>query len=148
VAEAEARGVDLDVKASAATLRFATDYRFNRRDSVILQFQSLFYTDVFGGLTASRDIPPMLGIGEVVSTAVAVDESQRYSLTENYVATLSYQASFNHLDLRVGGGWSAPVAYAWPLTAFDVSWRFGGATKAEERRLRKGWKENGKVLGG
>jgi hypothetical protein len=137
----------LDVKGRAWTLRAATDYRFNRRDSFVLQFQGLAFAGYTQGVSSDAQLPPIAGLGGTVNAGVSTSEDMTFQLFENYMATAAYQASWRHLDLRVGLGWSAPSPYLRPLQAFDLSWRFGGKTRQEENQIRKGWRKDGKNIG-
>ena len=43
--------------------------------------------------------------------------------------------------MRIGVGVSS-VDYAWILQAMDLSYRFGGATRRGEWRIRRTWRKN------
>lgn len=143
----------LTFEANAFTVRAATDYRFNRRDSLLLRGQAF----VWSGLTAhaSSDLPAIVGLDSILgqdkhSGTVA------QSIASSYVVSLSYQMTFKHLDLRGGYGTGAlePKAetdpgprqavtpFAWALGAWDASYRFGGKTRLTETRMKKTWLSN------
>lgn len=117
-------------QVDAVTAKVATDVRLNRRDSVIVQGQAVVH--------ATIDTPDY-------AQAYVADSSGPVPVQDAYMASLAYQASFRHLDLRLGAGVSS-VPGAWLLNTVDVAWRFGGKTRIEERRMRKGWRENRKDL--
>ena len=57
------------------------------------------------------------------------------------MVSLSYQASWKHIDARIGYGLSA-TPFAWVLPATDLSYRFGGKTRLSETRMKKTWLQN------
>lgn len=129
---------DPRVSAGVATWRVATDVRFNRRDSLVLQAQGIAWARVEHDLDA--DVPSLFGLDRVLAQDGPV------AVRDAYTVTLSYQASFKAFDLRVGGGASA-VPLAWVLQATDASVRFGGETRREEARMRRAWKKDRDVIG-
>ncbi len=135
--EARARDIALDLKASAITTRFATDYRFNRRDSIVFQFQAMIWNDVLTDIKNAEEIPPILQFEE----AFAKDQSGVVPIGDSFVTGLAYQAAWNHLEIRVGAGYSA-IPFAWLLQSMELSWRFGGTTRSTERRMRRTWGRN------
>lgn len=133
--------LDLDLRAQVAQVHVATDYRFNRRDSVILQGSAYIWGDLTGGATvAGQDVvsketlPPILGFQEVVSDDAA-------PVKNTFVVSGAWQFAWKVVDLRVGVGWSAQP-FAWVLQPFDLSFRFGGPTRSEESRTWKAWRQN------
>jgi hypothetical protein len=62
-------------------------------------------------------------------------------LSKSYIVSLSYQASWKHVDARIGYGASA-TPFAWLLPATDLSYRFGGKTRVSETRMTKTWLQN------
>lgn len=126
-------GYQVDLDAQAVNLRVATDVRFNRRDSLILQGRAMIWRD----LRTDTNLPPILNL----DSALDVDESGPTPITETYAASLAYQASFKNADLRLGIGWSADRV-SWLVQAFELDWRFGGKTRVEERKMRTTWRRN------
>jgi hypothetical protein len=112
----------------------ATDIRFNRRDSLILRGGATFWTNV---LERGFEAPPILGLDE----AFNVDTGTSAPIAESYVASIAWQWSWRRVDLRVGAGVSS-VPGAWILQCTDLSYRFGGATRSSERRMKRTWKRN------
>ncbi len=129
----------LHARAQALSFRVATDVRVNRRDSVILQGQARLWGSVLTDV--DLDLPPILGLDTVLSQ----DESGTVALRDSYVASVAWQFSWRRADLRVGVGASS-FPGAWLLQTTELSWRFGGRTRAEERRMRQGWRHNKKEL--
>ena len=117
------------------TLSLATDYRFNRRDSIIFQASAVFWSNVIAG--ERDDVPPILGMDQVFNKS----EGTSSPIAETYVTSLAWQWSWRKTDLRVGIGYSN-VPGAWLLNTFDLSYRFGGKTRRTERRMNKTWKRN------
>lgn len=138
-AEAEARAATaqtaVDAHGRAATLRVATDIRFNRRDSLVLQGSAMLWgaldTDV------GSDLPPILGLNEALDTST----EERLPIAQTYVASAAWQMQWKRLELRIGGGISS-VPGAWLLQSTDLAWRFGGKTRASERRVRQAWRRD------
>lgn len=126
------------IRAEALTIRTAVDFRFNRRDSVVLQGQALLRAAVvtdLGDLEIAEVLPPIAGLNEALSFEGG------FKVHEAYVASIAYQATWKQVDLRVGVGISS-VPYAWALQSTNLSYRFGGQTRRTERRTRKGWRSN------
>ncbi len=114
------------VEAHATALHFAMDMRVNRRDSIVIQIAGL------SGISANaRAFIPALGVGERAEYTGG--------LSDTLTATISYQATFRNLDLRIGGGRSA-LPYAWAVQGNDLAYRFGGQTRADERRAIAAWR--------
>jgi len=123
-----------DFDLQEITLSMATDYRFNRRDSLILQASAVFWSKVS---EVGYDAPPILGLDEVFNKDIGVSSP----VAETYVASLAWQWSWRRTDLRVGVG-ASNVPGAWLLQTFDLSYRFGGKTRSTERRMNKTWRRN------
>jgi hypothetical protein len=135
VAAAKAKlGIDdLSFRAEAVSVHVATDIRFNRRDSLILQGKAMTWANIETGFTP----PPVLGLDE----AMEIADSGRAPIAETYVASVAWQFSWKTVDLRIGGGISN-VPGAWLLQSTDLSYRFGGKTRRSESRMKKTWKKN------
>lgn len=127
ISQAEDR-LEFEGTAKVVTARVAADYRFNRRDSVIIQGQSM----VWGESNFPVEIPTTVTGGD----PVAPESSGWMNVTDAYVASLSYQASFRNFDLRVGFGTSS-LPGAWFLQATELAWRFGGETRRAEARVAR-----------
>jgi hypothetical protein len=140
-------GIDIDPKLTGDLLnfRFATDYRFNRRDALVAFFG-------FTGIAKGR-----LGVGLDVNleetTEVALPDGVELSLayggsvplSASYTVAGAYQITFKNLEIRIGAGKSA-VPGTWIVGPLDMSYRFGGKTRIQENRVKKGWKRNKKDL--
>jgi hypothetical protein len=137
-------GVTPNLSAKGTLIRVATDVRFNRRDSLLLQGTTFLQSSYSGDLgdQTSPFAEDILGI------LVPGSEGSSFSKEmtpegRQYVLTVSYQMSFRQLDMRMGGGRAAnPIA--WIVQGNDVAWRFGGKTRAETRRTRRGWRVSGR----
>jgi len=150
--ELDANEVSFDLHSRTMSARFATDYRFNRRDSVIFQGSAVLSRAVDWGYTLTTDgestrydkpldtseLPEVLGLREFFS------EGER-PISATYVVSASYQWSWRHVDLRLGVGWSA-IQPQWVQQAIDLDYRFGGKTRSEERRIRKYWRKDRKNI--
>ncbi len=140
----DANEIGFDFASSTLSGRFATDYRFNRRDSVILQANAVMWRNVDYGVTINGErmaepfnpqlLPELFGLQEFFT------EGER-PFGASYVVSASWQWAWKHVDLRLGLGWSA-IQPQWLLQAVELDYRFGGKTRTEERRIRKGWRQD------
>jgi len=133
IAQAALGADDLGFRAEALSIHVATDIRFNRRDSLIIQGRAMTWANIETGFTP----PPVMGIDE----AMEIANSGKAPLAETYVASLAWQFSWKQVDLRIGGGISS-VPGAWLLQSTDLSYRFGGKTRRTESRMKRTWKKN------
>lgn len=141
-----ANTVELGLYARTFTGRVATDIRFNRRDSLILQGTAVLSRNVDAGAIVNgvsenfdpERLPDVLGVRQYFSPGAR-------PLTATGDVTASWQFAWKHFDLRLGLGYSA-VPFAWLLQSLELDYRFGGATRAEERRIRKGWRKDKKHI--
>ncbi len=124
-------GARVDLDAKVYTVSFATDWRFNRRDSLI--FQAGAWLNV--NASAKVNVPPIAGLEE------AFNESRDYDLGDAYMASLAYHIAGKHWEFRFGLGLSS-ARWAWLLQSTDLSYRNGGATRNAEWRTRRTWRKN------
>lgn len=127
----------LDAKARTATLRVASDVRFNRRDSIVLQASAMVWGDVNTGVDPA-DLPPILGLDAALA---ATQIEGALPISQTYVASAAWQFQWKRAELRVGGGVSS-VPGAWLMQSTEFAWRFGGETKRGERKLRQAWRSD------
>lgn len=113
----------------ALMIEVATDLRITRKDSLVLR--AGWMASASGKADLGEDLAGMLGVDRQQSWEAAPP------IHQGYTVSLSYQVTFRNLQMRVGAGHSA-VPWVWAAQAFDLSWRGGGPTRREERRLRKG----------
>lgn len=142
-AEIDALGFEPEFKASAILWRFATDYRLNRRDSLVLQAQGLGYASVNANLGDDLD-PVAAEIVEIVmpfASDGSFSDAGNFNPAQAYCVTLSWQFAWQQIGLRLGGGWSADQL-SWLVQGNDLNYRFWGKTRLEDRRRKKGWKES------
>lgn len=134
-----------EVIAELVDLRFATDYRFNRRDSLIFQWANPIWGSARGEFSADlQELPKQL------QTLRNIDLAIRYSrflqVSDAYRTSLSWQFSWQRADLRFGVGVSA-ISRAWWLQAFDLSYRFGGDTRRTQGAIFKRYRSDQKEQG-
>lgn len=105
-----------DARMTVTRVNLATDFRINRRDSIM--FAAMIPVNVGGLVAAGYQTEG----GDIAAGAsVLVDKSlDEFGST----ITLSYQASWPHLHLRVGFPLFTTVKYAWIPQAFDLYWVF------------------------
>lgn len=127
--------IGLGVTGDLAVLNLATDLRFNRRDSVFAWLRAPIYGRVRGMTNGRID-----GFDELENADFIIAYGDWIKFSESYSVAIGYQASWKHLDARVGVGMSA-IPGAWILQAFELSYRFGGTTRRNERKIRKGYRE-------
>jgi len=118
------------------TLKLATDIRFNRRDSLVLQLRAPVYARARGAISGQID-----GLQNLENLELLVSYGDALPLATAYQASLSYQLQWKHWQARAGLGTSA-IEGAWLMQAFDLSYRFGGKTRREESQIRKGYRRN------
>ena len=116
----------------------AIDQRFNRRDSLFLRFRGPLFASARGIL---QDTP----VGNSASYDIIAAYRQFVSPLDYYSATLGWQFQWKHLEARVGFGTSFPQG-VWLFQTFDLGYRFGGKTRIQEKRMRKGYRNNLKDL--
>ncbi len=131
--------IGLGVTGDLGIVNLATDLRFNRRDSVFAWMRYPFYGEV-RGMTSGE----IGGFEQLENARFIVAYGDWIPFPTSYSVALGYQASWKHVDLRVGVGKSA-IPLAWVLQAFEVSYRFGGTTRRQERKIRKGFHEASKT---
>lgn len=132
------------VSADLVTVRAALDIRLNRRDSIVIQGQAITWARGHAdlGLLSQAVAPTLVGTDDSV-----LGGEQTLNIADAYMVTASWQLAFKQVDVRVGGG-AAAVPWVWALQANDVSYRFGGSTRREDTRRKKGWKTNRKDVMG
>jgi hypothetical protein len=142
-AQANAVGVDPFMRVEGVAVRAATEVRLNRRDSFVIQGQAFTWGAVQANLGENMPDYAKESVELVLPglSATSFESSKKFALSETYVLTLSYQASFRRIDLRIGGGKSGN-ALATALQANDLAVRFGGPTRASERKSKRGWRRN------
>lgn len=121
--------LDVAETGTAVVVQAATDLRFNRRDSIVFQATSVLATDP--GFAADPR-----GMLDTAGGPLPLDA--------NWAMSLAYQVSWRNLDVRVGAGWST-IPGAWATQAFDLSWRFGGESRREEREDMASWRREQRV---
>ena len=131
------------VVSQAIAARVAAELRLNRRDSFVLQGQTILRAKVvtdIGDLQLSEALPPVAGLDELLSYDGTV------KVTDAYITSVSYQASFRRVNLRIGVGLSS-VDGAWIFQANELSYRFGGDSRKKEGKQRRTWKDNVRDVG-
>jgi len=154
LAEARAREIAFAVESTAITTQFALDWRFNRRDSIVLQASATPWASgarYINGIPSAvaeteegqeaqaqfDSLPPVLLLDRLLDSG----DSPRERILSSYVTTMAYQASYKNATLRVGFGLSA-IPYAWLMQSTELAFHFGGKTRSGERRMRRGWRQN------
>jgi hypothetical protein len=140
-AEAAEQNLSVQLDAEAITARVATDIRFNRRDSLIIQGQAMVWGSVRSGSTGDLEIPPLFGLDE----ALTYEAEGPIPLGSSYTASMAWQWSWKRSYLRLGVGHSS-VTGAWLLQSTEYAMRFGGKTRRGEAQMRRGWRHNRKEL--
>ena len=128
-ATAVASDARLEANQNLVTARLALDLKLTHRDAIVAQASGIAFGDSRSAVTATVDgelvdLPPVLGLDKIL-----IDEPDPgNALANSWIAGLAYQATFRHLQVRIGGGWSAQT-WAWVPATFDLSWRFGGRSR-------------------
>jgi hypothetical protein len=142
---ADQLGVSPSLAANAMFIRFATDYRFNRRDSIVFQFQGLAFGSLNSSLGEMDETQADL-VELVLPFAADLERDDNFSLLDAYVFSVSWQFAWQAVRLRMGGGWSADK-FTWAIQGNDLNYRFWGKTRLEDRRRKRGWKDSADDVG-
>ena len=130
-----AQNTSLDIDARLTSIRVATDIRFNRRDSLILQAS----TTIGGDFTSAEPLPPDFNLPPILGIDLALQEPAR--IDDSLTMSLAWQLAWKHTELRMGFGYSTSPG-AWLMQATELSYRFGGKTRRSEYRMRRTWRKN------
>ena len=110
-------------------VRLATDYRFNRRDSLILQVAQSVYGSARGTFTPNiEELPRQVKGVNNLDFVVRYDGAIPWYQTIR--GSIAWQFSWQRVDLRVGWGISA-VPWTWLLQAVDLSYPLRGIDAAQ-----------------
>lgn len=131
---------NLQIDATTATVGLATDVRFNRRDSIVIQASATVYTSIQSEVEG--ELPPVFNLDQILNQ----DTSGSVPVQDSYVTSLAYQATWKRLELRLGVGVSAAPG-AWLLQSSELSYRLGGASRRTERQVYSAWKRNNADVG-
>jgi len=142
---ARQEGVSLEIARRIVNIRVATDVRFNRRDALVLQFSGAMWSkdmrDI-GGVDLPPEVSAEIEKVEFLDAFFADQqtESVKASMAATHTTTLSYQATWKQLEMRLGLGYAPERPAAWLMQAYELSYHFGGKTRSEERRMNRGWR--------
>jgi len=125
---------DAQVDARMLQVKAATDIRFNRRDSIVLQLGSTPYAKVTTD-PVPEEVPPIAGLDKLLALDGTVP------VTQSYTVSIAYQLQWKRTQLRLGIGHSSTPG-AWLLQTMDFNVRFLGATRLKELRQRRTWRNN------
>ncbi|MBN2798796.1 MAG: hypothetical protein JXX28_06560 [Deltaproteobacteria bacterium] len=131
-------GIRPRFQGDATWANVGAELRLNRRDSFILRGSAVVQAQAHADVNVDWEelnLPPIAGLDQTFSTG------GRSALEGSWTGSLSYQASWKQVDLRVGVGASA-VSWAWLVKSAELSYRFGGETRQYENRARKGWRRS------
>lgn len=127
-----------------AQFKLASDFRFNRRDSLILQFSAPMYVAARGILASdAKNLPK-----EFRNFHATIGYDRWLKVSDVYAASIAWQFSWKHTDLRVGLPIFSSPNPQWVFQALDLSYRWGGRTRREERELRQAYRDNKRALQG
>ncbi|MFH1464425.1 MAG: hypothetical protein ABIO70_08560 [Pseudomonadota bacterium] len=129
---------DASLRARMLHVKAATDVRFSRRDSIVLQVASTPWVEVVTD-PVPEEIPPIFGLDSLLALDGPVP------VTQAYTASIAWQVQWKHAQLRVGVGHSSTPG-AWLTQCLDFSWRFFGTTRLEEYRQRRAWRRNQRAV--
>ena len=126
---------DLDIFASVIRVRGATDVRFNRRDSIVLQFSAFVHARL------QTELPEIGFIPDIASIQDALSYDGYVPVSETYMTSVAWQFAWKRAELRVGGGISS-VPGAWLMQSTEFNYKLGGASRRREYRMRATWRDN------
>ncbi len=126
-----------DIYGEVLWVRAATDVRFNRRDSIILQAASVPFARL--QVNEQIELPDIAQLDEVLAF------DGRVPLTTMYMLSAAWQMAWKNVHLRVGVGTSS-LPLAWLTQTTELSVRFGGKDRVERGRQYRAWRRNRRDL--
>jgi hypothetical protein len=134
VESGSAFGIDgNDLYGELMMVRAATDIRFNRRDSIILQASAVPFARV--QLNEDIEVPDIAQLDQVLSFDGKVPVSAAY------MASIAYQMAWKNVHLRVGVGTSS-LPLAWLTQTTELSMHFGGKDNWQRAKQKRAWRQN------
>ena len=128
------------------SVRAATDVRFNRRDSLILQWSSVAWADnatdttVDFGAVGNAFLQPYVDDAEKLLSAQGAIPLSTY-----YTASVAWQVAWKNAHLRMGVG--LPIQrVTWLTQTMEFSMRFGGKSNIERTKQWQTWRKNKKEI--
>lgn len=126
--------------------RVATDYRFNRRDSIVFQAAQTVYGSARGSVSPNvEELPDELQGVNNLDFLVRFDGLIPWYQTLRM--SLAWQFSWARVDLRLGAGYSWGVPLTWLMQSVDIAYRFGGKTRRTESVIKRGYRKDQRDLG-
>ena len=122
-----------DIYGEVLWVRAATDIRFNRRDSIILQAATVPFARL--QVNEQIDLPDIAQLDEVLAF------DGKVPLSTMYMLSAAYQIAWKNVHLRIGGGTST-LPMAWLTQTTELSVRFGGKDRIERGRQNRNWRRN------
>jgi hypothetical protein len=122
-----------DIYGEVMWLRAATDVRFNRRDSIILQASAVPFARL--QVSSEIELPDIAELDEVLSF------DGKVPMSAMYMASIAYQLAWKNVHLRVGAGTST-VPFAWLTQTTELSVRFGGQDRWQRGKQQRNWRQN------
>lgn len=122
-----------DIYGEVLWVRAATDLRFNRRDSIIVQAAAVPFARL--QVNEQIELPDIAQLDEVLAFDGKVPLSTMYMLSG------AWQMAWKNVHLRIGGGVST-VPMAWLTQTTELSVRFGGKDRIDRSRQRRAWRRN------
>ncbi len=133
-ASGSAFGIDgNDIYGEIMTVKAATDIRFNRRDSLILQASAVPFARL--QVNDQIDVPDIAQL----DTVLAFDG--KVPLSTLYTVCAAWQMAWKNVHLRVGIGTST-VPLAWLTQTTELSMRFGGKDRWQRAKQQRNWRRN------
>ena len=126
-----------DIYGEIMWVRAATDIRFNRRDSIILQASAV----PFARLQVSDDID----VPDIAQLDTVLAFDGKVPLSTMYMISAAWQMAWKNLHLRVGAGTSS-LPMAWLTQTTELSMRFGGKDRWERGKQQRTWRRNRRFL--
>ena len=126
-----------DIYGEVMWVRAATDLRFNRRDSIILQASAVPFARL--QVSDEIDIPDIAQLDDVLAF------DGKVPLNTMYMVSAAYQMAFKNVHLRVGVGTSS-LPLAWLTQTTELSVRFGGQDRWERGKQQRTWRRNRRHL--
>lgn len=122
------------------SVRMATDIRFNRRDSLVIQYRKVLW----GRSPVQSQAPRELR--ELTPDVQHLMELDGYAAQGYlYSTSIAWQFAWQYAHLRVGWGvGSTPLS--WLPQSLELSFRFGGRSRSERNRQLQSWERNQRAV--
>lgn len=126
-----------DIYGEVMWVRAATDIRFNRRDSIILQASAVPF--------ARLQVDDAIEVPDIAQLDTVLAFDGKVPLGTMYMISAAWQMAWKNMHLRVGAGTSS-LPMAWLTQTTELSMRFGGKDRWLRAKQQRTWRRNRRHL--